>query len=223
MTSLETGRVFHPTTSAAGAMLMRQVREPILVGCMLAGLGTSTAYAASPDMGWRSQRYVEQTTAGAIATSAQPAGAAIAELRRLSGLTWDQLARMFSVSRRSLHFWASGKPMAPSNEENLQRVLAVMRKTDRGAASANRTALLGVREDGTIPFDLLANGDYELALSLLGPGDGRRISLPKFSEEAQAARAPRLPEELVEALQDRIHPTSGRLLAAKPIAPSRRR
>ena len=26
-------------------MLMRQVREPVLVGCMLAGLGTSTVHA----------------------------------------------------------------------------------------------------------------------------------------------------------------------------------
>lgn len=222
MTSLEMRPPFD-STSAAGAMLMRQVREPVLIGCMLAGLGTSTAYAAPTDMVWRSQRSVEQTTAGAIVPSAQPAGAAIGELRRLSGLTWDQLARMFCVSRRSLHFWASGKPMAPSNEEHLQRVLAVLRRIDRGAASANRTALLGVREDGSIPFDLLVIGDYERALSLLGPGDGRRVSPPKLSEEARAARAPRPPEELVGALQDRIHATSGRLLAAKPIATTRRK
>ncbi len=40
---------------------------------------------------------------------------------------------------------------------------------------------------------------------------------PKLSAEARAARAPRPPEELVDALQDRIHPTSGRLIDAKPI------
>jgi hypothetical protein len=130
---------------------------------------------------------------------------------------------MFSVSRRSLHFWASGKAMTPSNEEHLQRVLAVLRKIDRGAASANRTALLSVREDGSIPFDLLVNGDYDRTLSLLGPGDGRRVSPPKPSTEARAARAPRPPEELVGALQNRIHPTSGRLLAAKPITTTRRK
>lgn len=43
----------------------------------------------------------------------------------------------------------------------------------------------------------------------------------KLSEEAWAARAPRPPEELVGALQDRIHPTSGRLLDAKPIRTTR--
>jgi len=40
---------------------------------------------------------------------------------------------------------------------------------------------------------------------------------PKISAAARAARAPRPPGELVGALQDRIHPTSGRLLAARPI------
>lgn len=58
---------------------------------------------------------------------------------------------------------------------------------------------------------------------LLGPGEERRVSSTKLSKEARAARAPRPPEELVGALQDRIHPTSGRLLAAKPIATTRRK
>jgi len=40
---------------------------------------------------------------------------------------------------------------------------------------------------------------------------------PKISAAARAARAPRPPGELVGALQDRIHPTSERLLAARPI------
>jgi DNA-binding transcriptional regulator YiaG len=211
------------STSAAGAMRIRQVRGPVLASFMLVELGTSTAYATPEDMVWRSRRSHEQTTAGAIVASAQPAGAAIGELRRLSGLTWDQLARIFGVSRRSLHFWASGKPMAPSNEEHLQRVLAVLRKIDRGAASANRTALLGVCENGSLPFDLLVDGDYERALSLLGPGDARRVWPPKVSREARAVRAPRPPEELAGALQDRIHPTSGRLLAARPIETIRRK
>jgi len=221
MTSLETRPIFD-STSAAGAMLMRQVREPVLVGCMLAGLGTSTAYGPPQNRVLWSQRPVEHTTAGAAVVVAEPAGAAIVELRRLSGFTWDQLARIFNVSRRSLHFWASGKPMAPSNEEHLQRLLSVVRKIDRGSASANRAALLGVREDGSLPFDLLAAGDYERVLSQLGQGKARRAAPPKLSEEeARAARAPRPPEELVGALQDRIHPTS--LRAAKAIAVSRRK
>jgi len=63
--------------------------------------------------------------------------------------------------------------MAPGNHEHLQRLLSVVRKIDRGSASANRAALLNVREDGSLLFDLLAAGDYERVLSLLGPG--RRV------------------------------------------------
>lgn len=222
MTGLET-RPTSDSTSAAGAMVTHQVREPVLVGRMLAGLGTSAAYALPQTMVLRSQRPVGQTTAGAAVIVAEPAGAAIGELRRLSGFTWDQLARIFHVSRRSLHFWASGKPMAPSNEERLQRLLSVVRTIDRGSARANRTALLGAREDGSLPFDLLAAGDYERVLSLLGQGVTRSPALPKLFGDARAARAPRPPEELVGALQDRIHPTSGRLRAAKAIAVPRRK
>lgn len=222
MKILETRQTFD-STSAAGAMVMRRARKPVLVGCMLAGLGTSTAYALPPDMMLHSQRLLEHTTAGVAVAVAKPAGGAIGELRRLSGFTWDQLARLFNVSRRSLHFWASGKPMAPGNEEHLQRLLAVVRKIDRGSASANRAVLLGAREDGSLPFDLLAAGDYDRVLSLLGPGDPRRAPPPKLSDDARAARAPRPPEELVGALQDRIHPTSGPLRAAKAITVSRRR
>ena len=98
MTSLEVRPTFD-STSAAGAMLMRQVREPVLVGFMLVGLGTSSAHALPSEMVMRSPRPVEQTTAGASIVLADRAGPAIAELRRSSGFTWDQLARLFNVSR----------------------------------------------------------------------------------------------------------------------------
>ena len=222
MTSLGMRPAFD-STSAAGAMLMRQVREPVLVGFMLAGIGTSSAHALPSEMVMRSPHPVERTTAGAAIVLVDRAGPAIAELRRLSGFTWDQLARLFNVSRRSLHFWASGKAMTSSNEEHLQRLLAVLRKIDRGSASANRTALLAVREDGSIPFDLLTATDYDRVVALLKPNEARRAHVQKISAEAMAARAPRPPEELVGALQDRVHPASGRLLAAKTVRVPRRK
>ncbi len=93
--------------------------------------------------------------------------AAISEVRRLSGLTWEQLAQLFGVSRRALHFWASGKPLSAQNAEHLQRLLAVLQRVDRGSASANRAALLAPIK-GVHPFDLLARHDYEDAVQLVG-------------------------------------------------------
>jgi hypothetical protein len=206
------------STSAAGAMLVRQLREPVLVGVMLAGLGTSTEPALPAELVSRSPRPAQQTTSGMSVVLVEHAAAAIAELRRVSGFTWDQLARLFNVSRRSLHFWASGKAMTPANEEHLQRVLAVLRRIDRGSAAANRAALLSVRDDGVIPFDLLAQGHYDAAAAVLGQGPAlARAVASSLSDEAKLARAPLPPEELVGALHDRVHRETGTARAAKSV------
>lgn len=206
----------HDSTSAAGAMSMGRAHAPVLLSLML-GFGTSSAHALPPEVGLRSPSAIEQTTAGESLVAANDVGPAIAELRRLSGLTWDQLARLFNVSRRSLHFWASGKAMTPSNEEHLHRLLAVVHKIDRGTSSANRAALLAVREDGTIPFDLLAAEQYERVVDLLGSGNARRKPAPKISAEEMAMRAPPPPDELVGALHDRVHRETGIARAAKSV------
>ncbi len=213
----------HPrfeATSAAGAMLMRQVGRPAVLGCMLVGLGTSTVQAAERPM---RSTMVGQTTAGAAIDGSPAASSALGELRRLTGLTWDQLARVFKVSRRSLHFWASGKPMAANNEEHLQRMLAVARKINRGSATATRASLFDAREGGSLPFDLLAAGDYERVVSLLGSAETPRVKPPRLTAAARAARTPLKPEELVGALHDPIHPVSGPLRAAKAVAIRRRK
>lgn len=203
-------------TTSAGTMPERPAHVPVLVGCLLVGLGTST-HVISQELVLRSSFGVVQTTAAAVVPAAPPAGAAIGELRRLSGLTWDQLARVFGVTRRSLHFWANGKTMAPSHEEHLHRVLDVVRKVDRGAARVNRAALLGAFEDGSIPIDLLKDGHYARVIEKLGHGEARRVSPPRLSKEARAARAPRPPEELVGALHDQIHREPGASRAAKSL------
>jgi DNA-binding transcriptional regulator YiaG len=218
MMSLAEAHQRFESTSAAGAMLMSQIPERILVGVMLAGLGTSTEAALPVDRVARSPRVADQTTSGLSISLGERSGAGISELRRLSGLTWDQLARLFKVSRRSLHFWASGKAMMPTNEEHLQRVVAVLRKVDCGSGSANRAMLLLPRDDGTIPFDLLAEGQYGQVVSLLRHGEGfPRVMPPQLSDEEKAARAPRPPEELVGALQDRVHRETRVARAAKSI------
>lgn len=216
MSSLDVRPTF-ASTSAAGAMFRRQVREPVLVGLMLVGLGTSTVHALPPDVVQPSQRASGQTTAGTPVPNPEPSGLGIGDVRRLSGLTWEQLARLLSVSRRTLHFWASGKPMTPGNEEHLQRLLGVLQKIDRGSSSANRAMLLGSRDDGAIPLDLLRAGDYDDVLRRLGFSKARRRSPSSLSEEARLARAPRSPVDLVGALQDRIHRDSGPARAAKSV------
>jgi len=152
----------------------------------------------------------------------QSTASALMELRRYTGLTWDQLAKLFGVDRRSLHFWASGRPLSPANEERLRRTLATIHTVDRGSAGENR-ALLFQERKGEIPFDLLAAGRYEEVVTLVGEGSGRRtLKLSPLSPEAQAARAPRPPEELVGALHDPVHREVGKARAARTVKARRK-
>jgi len=202
----------------AGPVLMRQVVRPMLVGVMLAGIGTSAAGTLPLELVPQALQPARQTTAGVSLDTARPSGAAIAELRRQSGLTWDQLARLFSVSRRALHFWASGKPMAFTHEEHLQRLLSVLRKVDRGSADANRRELLAVREDNESALDLLQQRQYDAAVSRIGRGEGKsRLPTPTLSLQALASRSVPSPEQRVDALQERVHQEIGGARAGRSV------
>lgn len=151
----------------------------------------------------------------------QSTSSALAALRRLSGLTWEQLARLFRVTRRSLHFWMSGKPMTPANEVHLHRLLATIRQIDRGSARPNRELLMAGRGH-TTALELLEKGDYDGVLALIGHGNPPpQMRIPRPAKEARAARTPRPPEELVDALQDRVHLEKPGKVTAKPIRISR--
>ncbi len=135
---------------------------------------------------------------------------AISDLRRISGLTWEQLAQLFEVSRRSVHFWASGKSRNATNERRLLRPLDIVKDADRGDARQNRIALFE-SSDGTTAFDLLVSQQFNDALAKLGRGRGRKERAQvELSSGAKAARRPLPPEELVDAMQDRVHHDIGR-------------
>lgn len=71
-------------------------------------------------------------------TSAVSTASSVAQLRSQAALTWEQLGRLFGVSRRAVHLWASGKRMNAHNVEllrELQRLIAWTWSTPRAAAS----------------------------------------------------------------------------------------
>ena len=129
--------------------------------------------------------------------------APVLEVRRRSGLTWEQLASLFGVDRRSVHLWASGRPMNALNAERLNRILAVLRGVDRGTPSATRAWLHSPTSRGTIPLDLLREGRFD---EIVVPGATGVSARPaQLSEAAKKARSPRPPDDLVAARQDRVH------------------
>ena len=155
-----------------------------------------------------------ETTALPIKSTQQ----AVNELRKLSGLTWEQLAILFDVSRRSVHFWASGQPLTSANEEKLNRILDVVEYISRSSASRNRSLLMGIADDGKSYLDLLAAGEYDRVKHLLGAGNApAKPKLGQLSPAAEMSRLPPNPADLVDALQDSIHHEVGKSRAAKSV------
>ena len=143
------------------------------------------------------------------ATASDVTSRAVSELRRISGLTWEQLGQLFGVSRRSVHFWASGRAMNAANEQHLLKVLDIMRQADRGDARSNRAALLMVSE-GHAPFDLLMSRAFEEASARLGRRQrGRRVELGELDAQVRAGRTPPSPENLIDAMNDQVHRDAG--------------
>lgn len=218
------------TTSAS---IFGRERLPRLSVIVVSGaLSVSSTSSVEPNRVWEAP-YVHEYDATASgegwieperrgAEQQEATREAVSELRRISGLTWEQLGQLFAVSRRSVHFWASGKPLNAENESRLLQVLDIVRTADRGDARSTRSALLDVH-DGTSVFDLLVEERFDEARARLGVGAGRpRPVLGQLSAEAKAARAPLRPEELVEAQHDRVHRDPGRARAARTVRNSRR-
>lgn len=143
-------------------------------------------------------------------------GGELMELRRLTGLTWDQVANLFSVSRRSVFLWASGKPMSADNELLLARLLAFIQNADRGSARANRQLLLGSAPDGHVVLDLLAEGRIDEAREAVSTALAPSRLVPKpLSAAERRHREPPRPHELLGALQDTVHTGSGRIRSVR--------
>jgi transcriptional regulator with XRE-family HTH domain len=204
------------STSARGAM--RHPNTHSLIGSSIFMLCSSTN-ASRPTTSQEILAAIGMTTSGITlpsANSPEETQKALSELRRLSGLTWDQLAKLFNVSRRSLHFWASGQPLSRFNEEQLNRLLDTLQYINRGSASLNRSLLLKPDDNGNPLFDLLAAGKHEKFKQIVGFGNAlKKPQIGSLSEDTYTAHMPPNPADLVGALQDPIHNEIGEARPAK--------
>ncbi len=197
----------------------------LVKGAMDARMTAGTS-SSEPQEAWaQTLASVEATSSGLPLVAAQiTPQAAVAELRRRSGLTWDQLAALFGVSRRSVHFWASGATLKDEHEDYLWKLLATIRYVDRGSAGDTRRALTAPGDGGVVPLDLLQNREFEEVRGVLGRGAGRpAVALQPLSVAASQARLPPPPEERVGMLQDPVHLEVGATRAAKTVKVVRKR
>jgi hypothetical protein len=97
----------------------------------------------------------------------------LAEIRRLTGYSWEQLAGLVGCTRQAAHRWMNGEPIADGNRERLARLHAALRFIDRGAADENR-AVLDMAADGMTVADLLRQERFDEAKAVAGRGPGRQ-------------------------------------------------
>lgn len=151
------------------------------------------------------------------AEPAESTGEAILEIRRRSGLTWQELSDLFDVSRRSVHHWANGKPVSAGNDQTIRRMLAAIRHLDRGSQLDTRALLLAVDQaTGISTLDLLQAGRFDDATARVSGARAPELHRVPLSPAAQDARRPPAPALLLGAKQNRPDiPANARTVPAR--------
>jgi transcriptional regulator with XRE-family HTH domain len=96
------------------------------------------------------------------ANSSSSAAATILSVKSSSGLTWEALADVLNVSRRTLHLWANGAPVNQANQQNLRRLEGILGVL-KGAGVPKDLLWSGI--DGRPLVDLLRDGRFDEALA----------------------------------------------------------
>lgn len=95
-------------------------------------------------------------TVSSVALANVTAREGIQEIKRLSGLTWDELGKVFCVSRRSVHNWARGESVTADHEAKIQAVLEKVRRIDHGAVRLTASRLRSSVGDAPLYLQLAA-------------------------------------------------------------------
>ncbi len=197
-----------PATTGSGSVAGR--RGVIFAGlALLLGSVTSTSPAwALPFDGTSAALPAFAPGPNAMNSHEGTAARRIGDAKRLSGLTWDELSRVMTTTRRTLHLWANGRPISSINEGRLSRLVGVLQIISRGTGRETRQALLTPLQDGLVPLDLLVLGKFNDVAQRLGR-DGpvlARVASAQ-STSGRALRRPPSPIALLDAAQDPIGTT----------------
>lgn len=91
-------------------------------------------------------------------------------LHETSGLTWEQLGRVFGVSRRAVHLWATGARMNAANVEALFGLVDLVRAASGSTSDERRAWLLRPGSDGRSALDRVRDarlGSFQINRSVL--------------------------------------------------------
>ncbi|MEU9824745.1 helix-turn-helix domain-containing protein [Micromonospora chersina] len=105
----------------------------------------------------------------AASRSAEPRLAdSLRHLRDMSGLTWDQIAKLFGVSRRAIHHWVNGGRMTARNSEVLRDLLQRFVALPAQDMPERRNLILAPDESGYSLYDRLRSRYASSTLDVSG-------------------------------------------------------
>ncbi len=103
-------------------------------------------------------------------------------LKEHSGLTWEQLGKVFGVSRRAVHMWATGGRLNESNASRLREFTSIVREIESQSPGSSpddvRARLLAVSADGMSIVGRLRSNRWE-AVSSRQPSPDRLLGVTR--------------------------------------------
>ena len=117
--------------------------KSLAFGAMLVTLSSTSAHAASLGETRLEAGSTAVTVVGRSRDVDSSTAEELDEIKRRSGLTWGQIASLFSVSRKSVHSWATGKPARPRHSVRISKLLEEIRSVGDVPAFKVREAIFG--------------------------------------------------------------------------------
>jgi DNA-binding transcriptional regulator YiaG len=204
-------------TSGTGTNgIVKIISSGLVVASMLGASATSNAYPT--------QITIERTSAtpnnvGNLPGSSENTSSTargIMAIRQIANLTWDETAKVFGVTRRTVHLWANGRHPSGDQERKLNRVLGILRSYRNIGPLMLREKLMTSAKPGILFFDLLSNDEFDTFQELfLAENEPRKYSPPSLSPEV-TSYSPQPPILLLDALQDRPI-SAGKAISKKSI------
>ena len=215
MTLTYTNSNSHEETSAPGSTHPYEIDvefATVLLANLLPAPTTSGTLKVPCSIKHATSNLIGQILPAATESTSQ----AIFEIRRRSGLTWEELGDLFNVSRRSIHHWANGKSPSISHEQVIRRMLTAIRRLDQSSQQRTRTYLLIVDESTKFSkFEMLKEGHFEEAVASVENTQAQANYSAPLSQDIWNARQPHSSILYLEAEQDRPE-TPGKARTIRP-------
>lgn len=168
MTALSTASRSEGTSARVAVVAAANIRVISVAALSFWGFAGTTSVVSAAPARHDEIAYVsfqtgngEAVRAQAVTEDAAPA-IKVRQLHARSGLSWEQVSRLFGVSRRAVHLWSAGGRMTEYHARLLERHAAVVAQHDCGDPEETKRHLLAAGAEARSPYELMVN--YQLRL-----------------------------------------------------------